>query len=56
MGMIQRTGQHAARLQSACLFGPYFSASTAKMAAPLGYYHNNVLRGWGKVPMRFTLL
>jgi len=57
MGMHQCVGQHAARLQSACLLEVMLQrVAKVEMAAPVEYYHNNVLRGWGKVPMRFTLV
>lgn len=56
MGMHQCVGQHAARLQSACLLEVMLRrVATVELAGPVEYSHNNVLRGWGKVPLRFTL-
>lgn len=56
MGMHQCVGQHAAGLQSASLLEVMLRrVATVELAGPVEYSHNNVLRGWGKVPLRFTL-
>lgn len=56
MGVHQCVGQHAARLQAACLLEKLLdTVDSIELAGEVGYHHNNVLRGWSSVPLRFTL-
>ncbi|GAA1891177.1 cytochrome P450 [Paeniglutamicibacter psychrophenolicus] len=56
MGVHQCVGQHAARLQAACLLEKLVPlVESIELAAPVEYHHNNALRGWGAVPLRITL-
>ncbi|OIH85389.1 cytochrome [Arthrobacter sp. UCD-GKA] len=56
MGVHQCVGQHAARLQAACLLEKLLPlVESIELAAPVEYHHNNALRGWGAVPLRLTL-
>lgn len=57
MGIHQCVGQHAARLQAACLLEQLIArVKSIELVAPAEYHHNNVLRGWAAVPLRFTLV
>lgn len=57
MGVHQCVGQHAARLQAACLL-EYLLTKVEKieLTAPPKFHHNNALRGWDSVPLRLTLI
>ncbi|WP_313814458.1 cytochrome P450 [Glutamicibacter sp.] len=56
MGVHQCVGQHAARLQAACLLEQLIErVDTIELVGEVKYHHNNVLRGWSSVPRRFTL-
>ena len=56
MGIHQCVGQHAARLQAACLLEQLIArVKTIELVGPVKYHHNNVLRGWDSVPLRLTL-
>lgn len=57
MGVHQCVGQHAARLQAACLLEKLLPrVESIELAAPVEYHHNNALRGWGAVPLRVKLV
>ncbi|GAA1414471.1 cytochrome P450 [Glutamicibacter uratoxydans] len=56
MGVHQCVGQHAARLQAACLLEQLVDrVEKIELVGQVKYHHNNVLRGWSSVPLRFTL-
>ena len=55
-GVHQCVGQHAARLQAACLLELLIErVQSIELVGPVEYHHNNALRGWASVPLRFTL-
>ncbi|WP_219843998.1 cytochrome P450 [Arthrobacter sp. MYb227] len=55
-GVHQCVGQHAARLQAACLLELLIErVQSIELVGPVEYHHNNALRGWAAVPLRFTL-
>ncbi|PRA11498.1 cytochrome P450 [Arthrobacter sp. MYb211] len=56
MGIHQCVGQHAARLQAACLLEKLIErVERIELSGEVEYNHNNALRGWGAVPLRLTL-
>ncbi|MEY8569616.1 cytochrome P450 [Brevibacterium linens] len=58
MGIHQCVGQHAARLQATCLLEQLIpKVSKIEVACEHGVrrHHNNALRGWASIPLRFTL-
>ncbi|MEU5848476.1 cytochrome P450 [Saccharopolyspora shandongensis] len=56
MGIHQCVGQHAARLQAATLLESLAPrVESIELAAPVARHHNNVLRGWGAMPLRLRL-
>ncbi len=58
MGIHQCVGQHAARLQASCLLEQLIpKVAKIEVACEHGVrrHHNNALRGWASIPLRFTL-
>lgn len=56
MGIHQCVGQHAARLQSESLLRVLVErVETIELIGPVQRHHNNALRGWGEIPIRFKL-
>ena len=56
LGVHQCVGQHAARLQAACLLQKLIElVDTIELVGEVEYHHNNVLRGWSSVPLEFGL-
>ena len=56
MGMHQCVGQHAARLQAACLLEYLLErVETIELTGEIGRHPNNALLGWSSVPLRLTL-